>query len=95
MFEDMQMLCLTIFLERKIIVNLWKSNNKPVTSADADSETEDLFEKQIKRARFDAKHELERYLSELPIKSSNLKEGILGWWKVCLLLTILIKFKFV
>ena len=69
----------------RAVTDHWDKYYNPRThmeEVDADPDSEDLFDMQMKRAKRDTKDELKTYLSELPVKSSTLTDGVLGWWKV-------------
>ncbi|CAG7718825.1 unnamed protein product [Allacma fusca] len=64
------------------ITKYWQKFYKPVQEMGAEEPaTADIFERQMKRAKYDCKDELEKYLSLPPIKSSDLPNGVLTWWK--------------
>ncbi|CAG7733509.1 unnamed protein product, partial [Allacma fusca] len=66
---------------KQTVIDYWKKHYKPVGLANCDEDAEDIFERQLKRARPDNRDEMEIYLSEGIVKSSSLVNGMLGWWK--------------
>ncbi|CAG7815162.1 unnamed protein product [Allacma fusca] len=67
---------------KRTIIQVWNAY-KPAQE-DISKEVEmydDLFDRQMKRARIDSRDELEKYISQHPVKSSEVPNGVLTWWK--------------
>ncbi|CAG7726899.1 unnamed protein product [Allacma fusca] len=67
---------------KALVTKCWRSFYKSTEESPKDDDVVlDVFERQMKRAKYDSRDELEKYLSDGPVKSSDLPNGVLSWWK--------------
>ncbi|CAG7724219.1 unnamed protein product [Allacma fusca] len=66
-----------MFGSERAIANVLKTLYKEEEASVEDAQTDDIIERQMKKARYESRDELEKYLAERPVKLSDPNQGLL------------------